>query len=126
MPDNLAEPSHRLMAETARGMSFSGKIGEAMRSPLPSPSRYYEALRPLSSRIDIWHAIYNHPLDGPAAVVEWLKGTALRPFLDPLEEKEREAFLHAYRLRIAEAYPTMSDGKVLLRFPRLFVVASRA
>lgn len=125
MPDNLAESSHRLMAETARGMPFAAKIGEAARVPLPSPARYYEALVPLSARVDIWHTIYNHPLDGAAAVVEWLKGTALRPFLDPLDEKEREAFLHAYRLRITESYPAMSDGKVLLRFPRLFVVAIR-
>jgi trans-aconitate 2-methyltransferase len=126
MPDNLAEPTHRLMAETARAMPFAAKMDGAARVQLPSPARYYEALSPVSARVDIWHTIYNHPLDGAAAIVEWLKGTGLRPYLDPLDDKEREAFLHAYRLRIAEAYPPMSDGKALLRFPRLFVVAVRA
>jgi trans-aconitate 2-methyltransferase len=62
---------------------------------------------------------------GPEAVVEWFKGSALRPFLDALDGRAREAFLADYTARIASAYPTRYDGKVLLRFPRLFIVASR-
>ena len=61
----------------------------------------------------------------PSAIVDWLKGTGLRPFLDPLEENEREAFLAHYEEAIAKAYPAEADGTVLLPFPRLFVVAVR-
>lgn len=125
MPDNLAEPSHRLMSEAAAAMPFAVKMEGAARAPLPRPERYYEALSPLSARLDIWHTIYNHPLAGADAIVEWFRSTGLKPFLDPLDEAERAAFLSAYRERIAAAYPSMSDGKVLLRFPRLFIVAVR-
>jgi trans-aconitate 2-methyltransferase len=82
-------------------------------------------LRPLARHLDVWHIVYNHVMAGPEAIVEWFKGSALRPFLDALDERARGAFLSDYTARIAGAYPTRYDGKVLLRFPRLFIVASR-
>jgi len=125
MPDNLGEPSHRLMREAAAEMPFASKIADAARDPLPPVRHYYDLLTPLSARLDIWHTFYNHPLAGPEAIVEWLKSTGLKPFIDPLEEDERQAFLSRYLEKIAAAYPPAADGKVLLRFPRLFIVAVR-
>jgi trans-aconitate 2-methyltransferase len=124
MPDNLMEPSHKLMREAAGEMPFVAKFVDAARAPLPPVASYYELLVGRSVRLDIWHTIYNHPLVGGAhAIVEWLKSTGLKPFLDPLDDGQRETFLAAYRARIAGAYPEQRDGKVLLRFPRLFIVA---
>ncbi|WP_237153622.1 trans-aconitate 2-methyltransferase [Oryzibacter oryziterrae] len=125
MPDNLAEPTHRLMREVASVGPWAPKLATAARDPLPGVGRYYEALKPLCTRLDIWHSIYNHPLDGATAVVEWVKSTGLKPFLDPLDAGERAAFLGDYTARVANAYPMQADGKVLLRFPRLFIVAVR-
>jgi trans-aconitate 2-methyltransferase len=125
MPDNLAEPSHVLMRETAAAMPFSAKLANAARAPLPPVGSYYDLLCARSARLDIWHTAYNHPLADAAAIVEWVKSTGLKPFLDPLDEAERQEFLAAYQKRIAAAYPPRSDGKVLLRFPRLFIVAVR-
>ena len=53
----------------------------------------------------------------------WLgiRSSALRPFLDALDDRAREAFREAdYTARIARAILIRYDGKVLLRFPRLF------
>lgn len=94
-----------------------------MRDVLPTPGGYYDALRPLCTRIEIWHTIYNHVLENAAAVVEWVKGSGLRPFVDPLETPERKQYVAEYTKRIAEAYLPQADGKVLLRFPRIFIVA---
>lgn len=123
MPDNLTEPTHRLMVETAAAMPFAKKMADAARTPLPPVGRYYDVLKPVAARVDLWHTVYNHPLADADAIVEWLRSTGLKPFLDPLDEDEQAAFLCAYRGRIAKAYPPMIDGKVLLRFPRLFIVA---
>lgn len=125
MPDNVGEPSHALMREVAAAGSWAGKLRTAARDPLPPVRVYHEALRPHCRRLDIWHCVYNHPLADAAAAVEWVKATGLRPFLDPLDADEQADFLAAYTARIAEAYPPLTTGGVLLRFPRLFIVATR-
>jgi trans-aconitate 2-methyltransferase len=127
MPDNLDEPSHALMRETAKAGPFADRLEKAAaaRGQLPEPGSYYDLLKPLSRSVDIWHCIYHHVLDGPQAIVEWVKSTGLRPFLDALGPDERPAFLESYGARLAEAYTVRVDGKVLLRFPRLFIVAKR-
>ena len=127
MPDSLDEPVHVLMREVARLEPWRNTLAEHARAGdnLPGPGVYYDALRPLCTRLEIWHTIYNHALDDAAAIVEWVKGTALRPFLEPLEPPERKQYLAEYTARVAASYLPQADGKVLLRFPRFFVVAVR-
>ncbi|RVI45016.1 trans-aconitate 2-methyltransferase, partial [Sinorhizobium medicae] len=69
--------------------------------------------------------VYYHQLANANAIVEWVKGTGLRPYLDALPAARRAGYLAAYADKIRKAYPTMKDGRVLLRFPRLFIVATR-
>ena len=127
MPDNLDEPSHILMREVAHMEPWRKQLAKVaeLRDALPRPGAYYDALKPLCSRLEIWHTIYNHALDDAEAIVEWVKGSGLRPFLDPLEPPQRKAFVADYTARIAASYLPQADGKVLLRFPRLFIVATR-
>jgi trans-aconitate 2-methyltransferase len=125
LPDNLNEPSHSLMQEVALHPAWADRLKRAAtkRSAVLSPLAYYEALKPLCSRVDIWHSIYTHPLERAQGIVDMFLSTGLRPFLADLTASEQGAFLDAYKQRIAEAYPAAFDGKVLLRFPRLFIVA---
>jgi trans-aconitate 2-methyltransferase len=127
MPDNVDEPTHVLMREVAHLEPFRKKLSEAarLRDGLPKPGVYYDTLKPLCSRIEIWHTIYNHVIDDATGIVEWVKGTGLRPFVDPLEPPERKQYLAEYTARIAASYLPQADGKVLLRFPRIFIVAVR-
>ena len=60
-----------------------------------------------------------------AGIVSWLAATGLRPFTAPLEAEERERFLASYAALLGKAYERQPDGKVLLRFPRLFLVGTR-
>jgi trans-aconitate 2-methyltransferase len=127
MPDNLDEPSHALMRETAARPRFARKLGEAAaaRATIGAFEDYYMALAARGARVDVWRTTYAHILEGPQAIVEWVKGTGLRPFLDPLSADEKEDYLTAYGAAIAEAYPPLPDGRVMLRFPRLFIVAAK-
>ena len=56
-----------------------------------------------------------HPLPGVGAVVDWFRGSALRPFLNPLDECEREEFVERYMRELADAYPVEPDGRDLER-----------
>jgi trans-aconitate 2-methyltransferase len=127
MPDNTNEPALVLMEEVASKGRYGGhpELDHAARNDLPTPGGYYDLLRPLCSRLDIWHTVYNHVMAGPQAIVEWFKGSALRPFISALDDDARAHFLADYTAQIAKAYPARLDGKVLLRFPRLFIVAVR-
>ncbi|MEP9368533.1 trans-aconitate 2-methyltransferase [Xanthobacter sp. VNH20] len=127
MPDNLDQPSHVAMRETALDGPWREKLAGAVgaRTELPSAGDYYNLLIAGAAQVDIWRTTYYHPLDGHGAIVEWLKSTGLRPFLDPLDAAERGDFLAAYQARLAAAYPLRADGKALLAFPRLFLIARR-
>lgn len=128
MPDNLNQPSHRLMREVANNGPWASKLANAagLRTEMASASAYYSMLRPHCARVDVWRTTYHHPLAGGASgVVEWFKGSGLRPFLEPLDEAEKAQYLKQYQAAIEQAYPTLSDGSVLLPFPRLFIVATR-
>jgi trans-aconitate 2-methyltransferase len=127
MPDNREEPTHRAMRDTASLDPFAGAIGdvETLRSAILPLSRYYDLLAPQAAQVDVWHTIYQHPMASPAAIVEWVSSTGLKPFVERLPENLRPAYLAEYERRIARDYPPRADGKLLLAFPRLFLVAQR-
>jgi trans-aconitate 2-methyltransferase len=122
MPDNFDEPSHRLMRET-RAKLTPGRPEIRALAPVASAAFYYDLLAPRTTTVDIWRTTYEHVMPDAAAIVEWVKGTGLRPYLDDLDEAERSRFLLAYGEAIDTAYPPRSDGKRLFSFPRLFIVA---
>ncbi|WP_407530304.1 trans-aconitate 2-methyltransferase [Methylobacterium oryzisoli] len=127
MPDNLDEPSHRLMRAVAAEAPFAEALAAAAasRTRLGSFHDYDAWLTAAGCTVEIWRTTYVHPLAGHRGIVEWVKGTGLRPFLAPLDPDAQAAFLARYEEALAEAYPPQPDGRVLLPFPRLFVVARR-
>lgn len=126
MPRNFAAPNHALLRETAALPRWAARMpDEARLMPVGDPGFYYDLLASRAARLDIFEIDYLHVLDGPEGVVEWMKGTGLRPFLQRLDPSEHPSFLAAYLDRLKEAYPRRTDGKVLFPFRRLFLVASR-
>ncbi|NRF68783.1 trans-aconitate 2-methyltransferase [Aquincola sp. S2] len=126
MPDNLDEPSHVLMRETAADARFAAAIGDAdkLRARVLPVAAYYDLLAPLAE-VDVWRTIYQHPMADAAAIVQWVRATGLKPFVDPLSPELQALYLAEYQRRIDAAYPARADGQRLLAFPRLFIVARR-
>ncbi|UXN57288.1 trans-aconitate 2-methyltransferase [Phyllobacterium zundukense] len=127
MPDNLQEATHVAMREVAADARWAARVtqADATRGEIGTASFYYQLLRPHCQRVDIWRTTYHHTLQGLDGIIEWFKGSALRPYLSLLNSDERADFLDKYRRRLAQSYKPMDDGIVLLPFPRMFIVATR-
>lgn len=127
MPDNREEPTHRLMRAVAAEAPWAEPIGNAdrLRTLLLPLGGYYDLLAPGAAKVDVWHTIYQHPMANAAAIVEWVRGTGLKPFVDRLPADLQASYLAEYERRVDQAYPVRTDGKRLLAFPRMFIVAQK-
>jgi trans-aconitate 2-methyltransferase len=130
MPLSWGAPSHRLMRETLADGGGAGKaLGteelrrEMDRNWVEEPEAYYDMLSGSTKSLDIWESEYFQVLEGPDPVLEWVKGTGLRPIFNGLGDQEREIFLVEYARRLSDVYKTRSDGRTLYPFRRLFLVA---
>jgi len=125
MPRNFGAPSHTLIAEAARSGPWRAILEPLLRpDPVPEPSFYYGLLAPGAASLDLWETEYLQVLEGERPVVEWTKGTWLRPLLDALEEPDRARFEARYAEMVARAYPPCPDGRTLFPFRRFFAVAT--
>lgn len=127
VPHNLDAPPQRCLREIAGSATWRDRFRQ---TPIPwhvEPTGFYhDVLAPQASRIDLWLTEYVHVLEGPEAIVEWYRGTGLRPFLEQLpDEAARTEFLREYLAAITPHFPRQADGRVLMPFRRLFVVAYR-
>jgi len=127
MPNNIQELSHALMRMVAADGPWASRLVPIAktRAVIGALDSYYQLLVPICSKIDLWQTIYVHPLDGPDEIAEWFEGSGLQPFLEVLSPCERETFLSRYRAELSAAYPRQPNGKVLLRYPRLFFVVQK-
>ena len=126
MPRNHGAPSHTEMVAAAEAGPWRERLRPLLRGrPVAAPSVYHGILAPHVSRLDIWETEYLHVLEGANPVVEWTRGSALKPLLDALDEPDRSAFLTEYSGRVSRAYPAEPDGRTLLPFRRVFIVATR-
>lgn len=117
---------------TMRAVMAEGPWSDRLRDretiqALLSPEAYYGVLAEACEAVDIWSTTYLHALTGADAVLEWMKGTALRPHLTALKEDPamRDAYLSALGDALSRAFPRRPDGVTLLPFPRLFLTARR-
>ncbi|MER6980962.1 trans-aconitate 2-methyltransferase [Streptomyces carpinensis] len=128
VPGNFSAPSHRLMRDLAGSAHWRERLGGVLRheDAVLAPEAYLERLTSLGCAADVWETTYVHLLTGEDPVLDWVKGTGLRPVLTALadEPREAEAFLTEYRAALREAYPAGPHGTPF-PFRRIFAVATK-
>lgn len=126
VPNNFDEPSHTSVAEVVDEGPWAARLRPGLLDhPVLPPHRYHRLLRPVVEQLDVWATTYWQALTGEDPVLEWVKGSLLRPLLAELGDAEREAFLGQVGERLRAAYPADETGVTLFPFQRLFVVARR-
>ncbi|NWH07481.1 MAG: trans-aconitate 2-methyltransferase [Alphaproteobacteria bacterium] len=126
MPRNFNEPSHRIIREVAQSEKWASKLAAlGLREPVLPPEAYFEILKGHAASIDIWETVYVQALNGEDPVLDWIKGTALTPYLAALDHRQVELFLEELAVKLREAYPRSSSGITLFPFRRVFIVATR-
>ncbi|UIJ34865.1 methyltransferase domain-containing protein [Allobranchiibius sp. GilTou73] len=126
VPGNFDAPSHRIIRETAREQQRGAELVGLLRAdPVSEPQGYADVLAAAGARLDVWETTYLQVLDAAGEqdhpVLEWVKGTALRPLLDVLDPAETRAFLADLADRLNAAYPRAAYG-VPFPFRRIFAV----
>jgi len=124
LPDHYASPLHQVLLVVSRNPDWSDSMDSA-RGALTYESVlfYYDTLRPLCRELEIWETEYFHTMEGPEAIVDYIRGTGLRPFLEALQSDEDRGRFEELVLRgYSNAYPLQKDGSILFPFRRQFIV----
>ncbi|OQD55703.1 trans-aconitate 2-methyltransferase [Streptomyces phaeoluteigriseus] len=128
VPHNIDAPLHALMRELGNTPRWKGRLGAVLRpeDSVHAPEVYLDHLARLGCETDVWTTTYHHVLAGEDPVLDWAKGTGLRPVLTVLADdpEARDTFVTEYRDLLREAYPPRAYGTVL-PFRRLFTVARK-
>jgi trans-aconitate 2-methyltransferase len=129
MPNAYHVPAHTLMKEVALapGMPWSGKLPAASeRYSVQAVAFYYDVLRKAARRLNIWETEYLQIMDGPRAVLDWVRSTAMRPYLERLpDDEQRSLFEQRCLERFEQAYPANDQGQTLFPYRRMFIIAYR-
>lgn len=126
VPGNFTSPSHALMRELAESPTWASRLDGVLRhdDAVGSPADYLNIMLDAGCTADAWETTYQQLLSGEDPVLEWVRGTGLRPVLAALTQEERVEFEHEYSALLRQAYPETAHGTVY-PFRRIFAVARR-
>jgi trans-aconitate 2-methyltransferase len=127
VPDNFTEASHTLLHDLRASSRWRDRLaaGADRSAGVERPERYLRALVDAGLDADVWQTEYLHVLPGEDAVLNWVRGTALRPVLSALDADDQEEFVASYAQQLRAAYPKQEFGTVF-PFRRTFAVGHRA
>ena len=125
IPINQKEPIHQIIQALA--------AGEKWKAHFPSPrifyqltvSEYYDLLGEIMDSFELWETVYMHAMLSHDAIMEWYRGTGLRPYLAALTPELQQEFEKDVLDGVKQAYPVQKDGSVIFPFPRLFFLGVR-
>ncbi len=125
IPLQFEQPVHRLIRETALSPEWKDYFPEVRDFYILTESEYFDLLSDISRDFSMWSTIYFHRMAGHEALLDWYRGTGLRPYLDVLPEERIPDFEAELMRKIKQEYLLQKNGEVIFRFPRLFFWAQK-
>lgn len=125
IPNNAEEPIHRIVEGVSAKAAWRSHFPERRIFHQLKPEQYFDLLSASAVDFTMWETTYYHRLPSHQAILEWYRGTGLRPYLSCLTEEQQRLFEREVLEGIERAYPVRQNGEVIFRFPRLFFTARR-
>lgn len=123
IPMNFNEPIHQIINETASSDKWKKHFTEPRIFYLLSKSEYYDLLSEISGEFYIWETVYYHVMKSHKDILEWYRGTGLRPYLSALPDIKKTEFENDIMKGLIQRYPMQKNGDIIFRFPRFFFIA---
>lgn len=125
IPQQCKHPMHKIIKSVAESDKWKNNISSARIFHNLKEDEYFDILSDISNDFRIWETVYYHQMPSHKSIVEWYKGTAMRPFLEQLSDPDKEEFEHDVLVETQKSYPVQKNGQIIFRFPRLFFTARK-
>lgn len=125
MPMNQQEPLFLIIKDVAAEKKWKFEGVHFEQNDTLTPEEYFDILSQYSDSFEMWETIYYHAMPSHEHLIEWVRGTRLRPYLDVLDSKQKEEFENEILTKTKVAYPITASGEVILKFRRFFFVAHK-
>lgn len=124
IPMQREHPIHTIISEITDSPKWSGKLTKRESNNLTT-TEYYDILSDISSSFDIWETTYCHHMPDHDSIIEWYKGTKLRPYLEQLSDTDAKEFIGDIYNELTVKYKLQKNGEIMFKFPRLFFIARK-
>lgn len=125
IPQQSKYPVHKILQSLSESEKWCDKLTEKRVYHNLTEDEYYDTLSELTEQFRIWETTYFFTMPSHESIVEWYKGTGLRPYLAQLSADDQKEYLDDVMHRLKEIYPVQKNGKIIFRFPRLFFTAQK-
>lgn len=124
IPMNYQEPIHRIIGELIASDEWRTELASARVFHTLTQEAYFDILAAEAGQFQVWQTTYLHRMPSHEAIMDWYKGTGLRPYLSLLSGERAQAFERAVREEVVKRYPKQRNGEIIFRFPRFFFTAT--
>ncbi|HEY8421629.1 MAG TPA: methyltransferase domain-containing protein [Thermoclostridium sp.] len=125
IPMNFNEPIHKIIEEVTSSEKWKKYFAEQRIFYTLSQSEYYDILSEISGEFCIWETVYYHVMKSHNEILEWYRGTGLRPYLSVLPDNMKKEFEDEIMENLVQRYPRQRNGDIIFRFPRFFFIARK-
>ena len=125
MPLSYRLVIYDIVRELSESKKWTGYFDKAEKINTLSPERYFDMLSDLTDDFTIWETVYYHRMKSYDDIIEWYKGTGLRPYFNALDDEKRDEFKEDILRELRKNIPMQKNGEVIYKFPRLFFTAKK-
>lgn len=123
IPQDGTSPFHQCLQHLAASDKWKTSFRHSRVFKSLNIGEYFDILSLYSRQISLWETTYHHILTDIKEIIEWYKGSGLRPYLQQLNENDARCFEYDLLESLKSVFIPQKNGMVLLKVPRLFFIA---